>query len=565
MHLERHGVDLAYVLLDLINAKRQDEVAIAILDLFFWVVVQRDPGVPSSLDSEVLRDSLGPEEAFFGEENSSDACLIEAAEQLVDLLLGVMLDRHEAQKDLVLLDLSQPLLSLFYSLALQVGLRIVERVDLAFWRRLGLLILSCLLDGIVHRREDDILVLLSDRLVAEANGLVLFVPLREDVLELTSHAVLDVLYLAAAPEVAALVQDHAGLASRERLSAPIGNLLSNCRQNVAIPSLPLHLVHFHELVVQEHQLVVLDLVELIQRLSISIFDGPVGHLDLVLSVDALIEAVVVLDASVGKLIVVVHVVSVDDDVPLGGFLALLDSLISTDVPELLDRAALPIALLAVADTTSQATETVLMRLCFLSQHVVEMESTPVLQPLNDLVVVDVIVLLLSFHGSASPLICYDVVDWDLLQREDLLQLLLAVGRRWVLCVHHGEAQGLERIDVVEVLRLLLEVVDLVLLHRELVVFHVDDLLLASLVKQRDLIDVLQILSNDAFLVNKRKYGQACHLSHDVFVWIDPCLYLVPKILEVVPIQLSVLEVVLFVELVRRLVLPVPLPIVSVGL
>ena len=80
LDLERHGVDLAYVLLDLFYAKWQDQVAVAILDLFLRVVVQRDPGVPPGLDSKVLRDGLGPKKAFLGEEDPSDACLIEAAE-----------------------------------------------------------------------------------------------------------------------------------------------------------------------------------------------------------------------------------------------------------------------------------------------------------------------------------------------------------------------------------------------------------------------------------------------------------------------------------------------------
>ena len=95
------------------------------------------------------------------------------------------------------------------------------------------------------------MVLLCDRLVAEADGLVLLVPLSQDVLELAAHVVLDVLDFTSAPEVGALVQDDACLAPREGLNAPSRNVLNDRGEDVAKARLPLHFVHLHELVVYE--------------------------------------------------------------------------------------------------------------------------------------------------------------------------------------------------------------------------------------------------------------------------------------------------------------------------
>lgn len=542
------------MLLNLLDAERQHQIAVAVFDLLFRIIFQRDPRVPARFDSQVLGNSFGTEQAFFREEDAADARLVEATEQLIDLLLGVVLQSHEAQEDLVLLDLAKLLLFLFDEGAVEVAITVVIEVWLVFWRCLGKFLISALLLVLVavHHGEDVFVVLLRDRLVTEPNRLILLIPLRQDILKLTAHIILNVLDLAATPKVSALVEYYACLAARERLNTARCDVLDDRGQDVAKASLPLHLVHFHELVVDEDELLVSDLLELCDRLGVRIFNGPIGYLDLVLRIDALVDAVVVVNTDLGEGVVVD--VAVDDNISLRRFLALLDSLVARYVPKLLDVAALSVALLAVANATRQAAEAVLMRLCFLPQHVVEVEPTPLDESLNDNAVIDVVIDSLSLDSIASSPLSVHVVDGNLLQRKDFLELLLTVGQLWIFCVHDGQAEGLERVNVVEVFRLLLEVVYLFFLHRELVMLEVDHLLLADLVEQRDLVHVFQVLGDDALLVDEGEDCQTRHLRHDILVRIDTCKDLVPKYFETVPVEIAVLKVVLFVKLIRRLVL-----------
>lgn len=131
----------------------------------------------------------------------------------------MVLDCNETQEYLVLLNLPQFLFSLLYFCTLVISLAIILEVQPVFRCRLcksfffslGVLLLFVVL----HHREDYIMVLLCDWLVAKSYGLILLVPLSQDVFELTSHVVFDVLYLRPTPKICALIEDHTCLSASE--------------------------------------------------------------------------------------------------------------------------------------------------------------------------------------------------------------------------------------------------------------------------------------------------------------------------------------------------------------